>query len=544
MQFSPIACRRGNGSTSPKTFRTKYTVFNLRNETIPVCLKTFLAITRYSKYIVLQLANRYHRQDGNVEDRRGGFRTAKKFERARNSIMAFTNSPSFLESHYCRSQTQRKYLPSELSMAKLYRLYKRDYLKEEDADLAENVKLSYFRYVFLTEFNISFKLPHTDACSSCLQFKERIKNWPKNDLNNSEYVMLRAQYEIHKKRAKAFYSALKEYNPNELIFSSDCQKNLPMPKLPDGATYYSRQIYYQNFTSVSGNSHTALNPESVTAYIWTENQYQKNSNLISSCLLHRLRNIPKETWTNNPNINRITLASDGCAGQNKNSAMIAMAAYWLSKEAPPQIKEVKLLYPVTGHSFIPPDRVFAQIEKVIRHRETLVTVNDFDEIVAEYSTICKVSEAVTVYDFKAVSQATCKAPAQLHFQISQCKRIYLKIDPEKCGNVLIRGEPYYNVNTGSYASLFKMRKTAVNLLPTMIEERNVVKQSKKIDVNKLLIKHYGVNWRKRPDLQFYAKILGTEHIPTTCTTIDDEADEDDLCEVQEPEHIEELLYHV
>lgn len=50
---------------------------------------------------------------------------------------------------------------------------------------------------------------------------------------------------------------------------------------------------------------------------------------------------------------------------------------------------MKLLYSVTGHLFIPPI-VFAQTNKIIRRRETLVTVQDYDEIISQRSSLCKV----------------------------------------------------------------------------------------------------------------------------------------------------------
>lgn len=63
---------------------------------------------------------------------------------------------------------------------------------------------------------------------------------------------------------------------------------------------------------------------------------------------------------------KILLTADGCNAQNKNSIMISMIAYWFAIFAPLHIEEVMIVYPVTGHNFIPPDRVFGRIERKLK----------------------------------------------------------------------------------------------------------------------------------------------------------------------------------
>lgn len=177
MHFSTIQRRRGTGKYSPKTFRTKYTVFNMRMIEVPVCMKAFMAITRYSKNTLLYIANKYHIRDGMIDDERGGFQQEKQFELITDSIETFVSKLSFVETHYCRGRTEKKYLPSELNLTKLYNLYMES-IKENPPlppDSGISIKLSYFRYIVQTKFNISFKMPQQDVCSTCLQFQERSK---------------------------------------------------------------------------------------------------------------------------------------------------------------------------------------------------------------------------------------------------------------------------------------------------------------------------------------------------------------------------------
>lgn len=237
-------------------------------------------------------------ESGNIpKERRGGDHVSHNFIDKKKSVMNFITSLNCSETHYCRSVNGRKYLPSELNVAKLYKMYK----KQTDAD---NVKESYFRFIFNRNFNLGFGSPQLDMCSTCLEFKEKIK------LENStqKKLEIEAQRAIHKKRAKAFYSLLKENKADTVTLSFDCQKNLP--KIPDQETYYRRQLYLYNFTIVRGTSNDSLTKENCcTSYVWTEDVHRKGSNEISSCVYHYLQNIHLS-----PNIKTIRLFADGCGG--------------------------------------------------------------------------------------------------------------------------------------------------------------------------------------------------------------------------------------
>ena len=65
-------------------------------------------------------------------------------------------------------------------------------------------------------------------------------------------------------------------------------------------------------------------------------------------------------------IDTVRFASDAYGGQNKNSALIYMASYWLITHAPVSVKQIELLFSVRGHTFLPCDRVFGTPEKKLR----------------------------------------------------------------------------------------------------------------------------------------------------------------------------------
>ncbi|CAG4975815.1 unnamed protein product [Colias eurytheme] len=195
------------------------------------------------------------------------------------------------------------------------------------------VKKSYFRRIFNTTYNIGFGTPKTDVCSTCLELIEKIKIEADPVKKNTLMVEKR----IHSLRAKAFFEKLREAQDDIKIISSDCQKNLPLPKLPDQSTYYSRQLYYYNLTMVEGTSKDPLTPRNVFAYYCTENEYNKDSNLISSALYHRLN------VTDKSGISHIRLVADGCGGQNKNCIVLGTCCKWLLENN--TIKSIELVFP-------------------------------------------------------------------------------------------------------------------------------------------------------------------------------------------------------
>lgn len=75
------------------------------------------------------------------------------------------------DTHYCRNKSLRQYLSAALNITMLYKMYK------QKADEEIQVKFSYFDYVFTTFFNVGFGSPKTDACSTCIELEERIKNY-------------------------------------------------------------------------------------------------------------------------------------------------------------------------------------------------------------------------------------------------------------------------------------------------------------------------------------------------------------------------------
>lgn len=484
---------------------TKYFVRNVDKEEIPVCSETFKNILQVSRPRINNVTAQFHVK-GFIEDRRGGFKKHAIYQPKNECVMKFINSLKCIESHYCRGGNQRKYLSSSLNIKRLWKIY-----SSEPTNLP--VKLSYFRSIFNNKYNLGFGTPQTDVCSLCIELSEKLK---REDDPAKKNVLI-TEKRVHKLKYKAFYDKLKDPNPNTLILSFDCQKNLPLPKVPDQSTYYSRQVYVHNFTVVKGNSKSELGQDNVTAYCWTENEYCKDSNLIASCLLDTL-----ET-TDMTGYSTLRLVSDGCSGQNKNSTLMTMVSTWLvSQNANQSIKEVEIVFPVTGHSFLPADRVFGNIEKELKRKEVLVNPKEVYDIIKKYAKIKLVGTDVKVYDFKKAKETIIKEVQKWHFQISKIKRVYINRIGNNC---TVRGEIAYKSDIGSYKKITRVGKTMKHFVPEEVLKKNELNANKKKDVDKLLKKHYGDLWRDMPELEFYKFVVDHSNCQGDL--------QDDLCEQQE-----------
>nr|CAH7734292.1 unnamed protein product [Callosobruchus chinensis] len=433
---------------------------------LPVCKAAFLGILNISK----------HRIDG---ENRGGDHVSFKNEHKKEAVIEFVKRLAIIEKHYCRRLSNREYVSSYLTIAKLWRMY-----SAEHNELP--VKQSYFRQVFNTNFNIGFNSTQTDVCSTCLELRNKIKH-SKNDTEKSE---LSTRLKVHKLRARAFFDHLKEERADLLTISFDCQKNLVLPKIPDQITYYKRQFYIYKFTVVVGSSKSKLCNNNVFVHTWFEHESQKSSNEIVSAVYDCLSKIEISDQ-----IREIRLIADGCTGQNKNSCMLAMACKWFS-QSPKKIDKIQLVFPVTGHSFLPADRVFAQIEKKIRKQDTITDPTDYINIFRAHGTVKKIGKDWSLLDWRSAIKDVMKPTNGLHFQLLACKRFILTKQNTK--NILVQGELNYKSETGVAKSIFRRGKTVHMLSPQPLEVgKRPIKKLKKDNVDELLSKHFGAEIIKK-----------------------------------------------
>ncbi|CAG5026151.1 unnamed protein product [Parnassius apollo] len=156
----------------------------------------------------------------------------------------------------------------------------------------------------------------------------------------------------------------------------------------------------------------------------------KGANEISSCLYYCLNQIDLVGKK------LIRLVADGCGGQNKNTILVGMVAKWLYDSQ--GIEQVEIVFPVTRHSFIPPNRVVALTEKTIRRLETIIRPETYIDVMSSNATIRRAVTDIPIFDWKTTCKDVLKSTQQLHFQISKTKRTIIKKTEQV--KLLVRGE--------------------------------------------------------------------------------------------------------
>lgn len=493
--ISPKRKRPKDNTRTKKLMSVQYFIRKHKSrEKVQVCRQAFLDILRIKPSRLKGVLTRNWQSGCVAQEKRGGDRKEFEFRARKEAVIKFIQKFEPLELHHIRGKIKHRiYLDASLNITKMFKMY------NDQSGPGMSVTHSFFRKVFNRNFNIGFGTPRKDVCSTCLQLQEQIKH----EKCTAKKQKLMIDLRIHKLRAKAFFEKLREERDDLITVSFDCQKNLPLPKVPDQSTYYSRQLYLYNFTVVIGSSHSKLQQENVKAYVWTEDVTSKSANEICSALLHCLNSINIE------NINTVRLMADGCGGQNKNSFLISMASKWL-QEAPLSLKTVEIIFPVTGHSFLPADRVFALTEMQIRKLETIVEPIEYINLIGTHATVHKLGSEVPVFDFRAAVGEVVKPTNKWHFQITKIKRVILRRG-KRTHNVMARGEISYKSDTGVSKPILRPTKTFAQMNPEEVKLGIVVSELKLTDVQKLLNKHYGSDWEKLELLQFYKNVLARDH---------------------------------
>lgn len=481
------------GFKGKKQTITKYAV-HVHKTKVPICQKLFLKIFGITKQRVTYVMQRFFYIGDFADERRGGNRKVNKYKEQKESVHMFIQQLKCAETHYCRKTkfAERRYLPCELNIKKIYEL-----LYKTSRFSHPKVKESYFRSIFNNSYNFGFGSPQTDVCSKCLELSGKIKN--EADLEKKNALI--TEKRVHSLRAKAFFEKLREDVDGLKIISFDCQKNLPLPKVPDQMAYYSRQLYLFNFTMVEGPSTQKFSKQNIFSYVCTENEFSKDSNLVASAVYHRL------TETDKTNITNIRLVADGCGGQNKNCIVVGACCKWLLTNL--NIKSIEIVFPVTGHSFMPADRIFGVIEKKLKRLEVIVHPSEIKEIIAETSTLVELGRNCPILDWRASVKNILKQTTSWPMKFKECKRFILKRS-KKCGNVLVRGEPFYKSDMAAAVNICRKQKNIAMIEAQVLPAVVSINKNKLEDVEKLLNKHFGAEWAEMPSLSFYKDLLSSQ----------------------------------
>lgn len=481
--------KRKEDSKRSRPVQVKYSIYTLHRPSVSVCAQAFQSITCTSRDRLARLARTFKANGASPRERRGGMDLARRESHMKitESIVKHIGQYKCRESHYGRAKSVRHYLSPELSVKQMWRQWKSHQEK----------RCSYrkFHNIFMTKFNLGFGNPRTDICSFCEEQNRKLQL--ATEENEKKTLMLDKR--LHKLRAKKFYAHLKSDPPESITVVFDCQQNQPLPKLSVSDTFYSRQVWLYNLTCmVYHGSRDVGKEEYITFYTWLETQHGRGSNEIASALLHYLQDLEDKIPSD---INTVRLFSDSAASQNKNVSVLAALCGYLKSST--RWKKIHHYFPIRGHSYMPPDRVFGRVEKDLRKKEVIVSPTEYYKILQQHGNVLICGTDWKVKDYKTVAHSRCRTP--LPFKISEQKVItYSKVNH----NVRISVRTLYDWGE-TFCSVLKRGQTWMDFFESLnnISPASKVSKEKANDVKKLM-KYFAMP----PDADdFYKSVLMSDN---------------------------------
>ncbi|XP_050308916.1 uncharacterized protein LOC126745187 [Anthonomus grandis grandis] len=265
ISVGPVATRRPrvhenvarfNDATYRYKVRVNRATLNL-SEDVDVCYKAILSMHGIGKKRLENIQKSLKMKGVAPRDKRGtNVKKYSKSEKTIHAVVTHINSFKSRPSHYSIKKTSKKYLPEELNVKKMYGLYKEQ----------NNPPVSYefYRKIFNTRFNLSFRYPRSDTCSECDQFLANIKvlemklktengNEEEKKRTEAEIQKLGVLNRVHKAKAEKFYEKKRVFmqyastkDDTEAI-AMDFQKNLSLPNVTTNDVYYKRQLTFISF---------------------------------------------------------------------------------------------------------------------------------------------------------------------------------------------------------------------------------------------------------------------------------------------------------
>lgn len=269
------------------------------------------------------------------------------------------------EAHY--SSRQYRYLDEKLNVKLMWKAF-----LEKHPSI--HVEYTFYLKVFKENFNLSFGRPQVDTCCQCEDLKLKLKS---PSLNDSAKRTAAAEMMVHKRRAKKFFTKMKEVteqckaNPEISGICMDYMQNLQLPAIPIQETFYLRQLTVNVF-----NVHDLLSRKSLF-YVYHEGDAKKGPNEVCTFIMKYIdENIPTT-------VKHLHIFSDGCGGQNKNNTV---TRFLLALVDSGRFQSINQYFPIRGHSFLPCDRNFSVAKRRLRVMDRLYSMEEIYKVIEESST--------------------------------------------------------------------------------------------------------------------------------------------------------------
>ena len=159
----------------------------------PMC-KTFFLQTLGISALMVETAFRKQNEAGiSVPDQRGRQPSANSLKDQRKIIKEHINSFPRVPSHYCRKETGKEFLKSNMTIEKMYSLYK----ETREQSGAQPASKWIYRDVLVTEFDISFHHRNKDQCAMCTSYRNS---------TDEEKERMQGEYDDHNRERELVFA--------------------------------------------------------------------------------------------------------------------------------------------------------------------------------------------------------------------------------------------------------------------------------------------------------------------------------------------------
>lgn len=316
----------------------------IHGKRIKVCKSYWLGTFSISQKRIYNVHNNKDPVSDVIGPSKRGLQSCKKISLEKvDAVRAHIKSFPAIESHYCRANTSKNYLEANLSISKMYLMYKEN--------VEEPVKESFYRNIFCNEFNLDFHIPKSDRCGHCEKFLVA----EKNEVITKEMI---AEKEIHcKLKSQMREQKLADKESGVPILCFDLQNVLTCPRSEIGPMFYHSKLNIYNLTAQLSTT------KKIYCAIWTEYTGGRSGNDLASALYKILTKVVEEN-----DITELITWSDSCVPQNKNSIMTFAVQHFLNYH--PEIQTITMKFSLPGHSAIQEvDNAHSQIERFLAKSE-------------------------------------------------------------------------------------------------------------------------------------------------------------------------------
>lgn len=259
-----------------------------------------------------------------------------------------------LPSHYCRKETTRLYLQTDItSKAQFYNIYVEKCGKEGKQPLS--------RFTFdrqLKKQKISLYAPKKDQCDTCTAYKHG--NLKKESYDTHRLLKERAREEKARDKLCA-----QEKQVHVLCVDVMAVKLLPL--IEASSAYFRMKLAIHNYSTYNLATHDGY------CCWFTEIETRLTSSTFASILVNEIERLLEQQVLD------VIIYSDGCTNQNRNcvmaNALLSLSAKWKVT--------VHQKFLVKGHTQMEVDSVHSVLENAIKKKDGIYLPHEFAQLTRE-----------------------------------------------------------------------------------------------------------------------------------------------------------------